>query len=160
MENNRSKQIHNIYEESKKLAETPMELSEIDDKTEREFYIAIRNFFIQSKRGAIEEGGSTMEEQVMMKMIIRFDEEKLNEHGYSLEKIYQYLNNMMLRRNLTVCEDGVYTDSGDEYNDTFSFMVIAPVISHNEWIKYAKEWLWYEGSDVPNNLLKTFEIAV
>ena len=146
LENNRSKQLHNIYEESKKLVEASMELSEIDDEKEREFYNTICNFF--------------MENQFMMKMIIRFDEEKLNEHGYSLEKIYQYLNNMMLRRNLTVCEDGVYTDSGDEYNDTFSFMVIAPVISHNEWIKYAKEWLWYEGSDVPNNLLKTFEIAV
>lgn len=95
-----------------------------------------------------------------MKMVIRFDEEKLNENGYSLEKIYQYLNNLMLKRNLTVCENGVYTDSGDEYNDTFSFMVIAPVISDCEWIKYAKEWLWYEGSDVQDDLLEKFEIAV
>ena len=56
-----------------------------------------------------------MEEQVMMKMIIRFDEEKLNENGYSLKKIYQYLNN--------------------------NFLLWSPAISHNEWVQCAKEWL-------------------
>ena len=101
-----------------------------------------------------------MKEQAIMKMIIRVDREKRMENRYSLERIYKCINNLMLKRNLTVRENGVYTDSGDDYNDAFSFMVIAPVISHKEWIKYAKEWLWYEGSDVQDNLLKTFEIAV
>lgn len=95
----------------------------------------------------------------MMRMVLKFNERKIDEKGYSLEKIYQYLNELVSSRNLTVCEDGVYTDSGDEYNDTFSFMVIAPVISHHEWMQCAEEWLWYEDSDVPNNLLKTFKIA-
>lgn len=95
-----------------------------------------------------------------MKMIIRFDEEKIRENGYSLEKIFKYLNGLMSRRNLTVCENGVYTDSGNKHNDAFSFMVVAPAISHNEWIKYAEEWLWYEGDEAPQNLLKLFEIAV
>lgn len=54
MNNNMAKQTHKIYEESKKLVETSMgkmnELSEIEDTSEREFYVAIRNFFMQQKQ--------------------------------------------------------------------------------------------------------------
>lgn len=52
--NNRSKQIHKIYEESQKLVEESMgkmnELSEIEDTSEKEFYVAMRNFFMQQKQ--------------------------------------------------------------------------------------------------------------
>lgn len=96
----------------------------------------------------------------MLKMVIKFDENKIRTDGkYSLDKINDYLNNLVLTRNLIVQENGLYTDSGNEEKDIFSFMVIATAISHREWIKFAKEWLWYENSDIPDDLLKTFEVV-
>lgn len=54
MKNNRVKQIHKMYEESKKLVEASMgkidELSEIEDMSEREFYVVMRDFFMQQKQ--------------------------------------------------------------------------------------------------------------
>lgn len=49
-----AKQTHKIYEESKKLVEESMgkmnELSEIEDTSEREFYVHMRDFFMQQKQ--------------------------------------------------------------------------------------------------------------
>ncbi len=54
MKNNMAKQTHKIYEESKKLVEESMgkmnELSEIEDTSEREFYVHMRDFFMQQKQ--------------------------------------------------------------------------------------------------------------
>ena len=54
MKNDRIKQIHKMYEEGKKLVEASMgninELSEIENMSEREFYIAMRDFFMQQKQ--------------------------------------------------------------------------------------------------------------
>ena len=92
----------------------------------------------------------------MLKMVIKFKDE-INEEYY-LEEVYDYLNSFATRRNLTVCEDGVYTDSGNSHDDMYSFMLIASVLSKQEWMKYASEWSWYENDDVPQNLLETFKI--
>lgn len=95
-----------------------------------------------------------------MKMILKLDEEKVRKDGsYAVEDIYEYLNKFALEKNLTVLEDGVYTDSGDEQEDTFSFMLMGGVISRQEWIRFAKEWTWYEYGDGPEDLMKTYEIA-
>ena len=103
----------------------------------------------------------------MLKMVLKFDEEKVKANGYDLRKIYNDINGLMSNDKLTVVADGVYTDSGvDEFNDGLSFMVIAPILAEREWIKFASEWLWYESGedaldgddDDPNNLLKTFGI--
>lgn len=99
------------------------------------------------------------DKKVTLKMIIRFDEEKMNEDGqYSSRDIFDYLNKFASEQHLTVREDGVYTDSGDEENDTYSFMLMGGVLSQQEWMKYASEWIWYEKEDVPQDLLKVYSI--
>lgn len=61
MVNNKVKQIHKMYEESKKLVETSMgkmdELSEIEDMSEREFYVVMHDFFMQQKQKELIEKG-------------------------------------------------------------------------------------------------------
>lgn len=104
----------------------------------------------------------------MLKMVLKFDEEKVKANGYDLREIYNDVNGLMSDGNLTVEEDGIYTDRGvDEYEAVISFMAITPIISERKWIKFASEWLWYESEgddiddeddDFPNNLLKTYEI--
>lgn len=95
----------------------------------------------------------------MLKMVIKFDEKKVEENGFSLPQINAYLNEFVSERNLVCCEEGVYTDNGNEDDDTFSFMVIASVLSKKEWMKCASEWSWYENSDIPDDLIKKFELA-
>lgn len=61
MKNDRIKQIHKMYEESKKLVEASMgkidELSEIENISEREFYIVMHDFFMQQKQKELIEKG-------------------------------------------------------------------------------------------------------
>ncbi len=116
---------------------------------------------IEEMRDILEENCKIREQDknVILKMIIRFDEEKMNEDGqYNLRNIFDYLNKFASEHHLTVCEDGVYTDSGDEEKDTYSFMLMGGVLAQQEWMKYASEWIWYEKSDVPEDLLKVYNI--
>lgn len=54
MEDKEIKQLHKMYEESKKLVESsmgiPNEISSIRDEKERDFYLVIRDFFLQQKQ--------------------------------------------------------------------------------------------------------------
>lgn len=54
MKNNTTQQLHQLYGESKKMIDasigTANEFSSIEDEAEREFYIALRNFFMQQKQ--------------------------------------------------------------------------------------------------------------
>ncbi len=120
-----------------------------------------REVSIEEMRDILEEKCKIREQEmkVILKMIIRFDEEKMCEDGkYSARDIFDYLNKFALEHHLVVCEDGVYTDNGDEEKDTYSFMLMGGVLSQQEWMKYASEWIWYEKSDVPKDLLKVYNI--
>ncbi len=46
----------------------------------------------------------------------------------------------------------------DEEKDTYSFMLMGGVLSQQEWMKYASEWILYEKSYVPKDLLKVYNI--
>ena len=100
----------------------------------------------------------------MLKMVLKFDEEKVRAKGYDLREIYNDVNGLMSDGNLTVEEDGIYTDRGvDEYEAVISFMAITPIISKRKWIKFASEWLWYDDEenddeDDPEDLFKTYRI--
>ena len=100
----------------------------------------------------------------MLKMIIKFDEEKVkNESKYELEEIFDYIEDVIHEENLKVCDNerGIYANNegGDIDDDIFSFMVVATILAGCEWITYAKEWLWYEDTEEAENLLDTFEIG-
>ena len=96
----------------------------------------------------------------MLKMVIEFDGEKIKQgNPTALNDMYGLLDNAFEKRNLKVCGNGVYTDNGNE-EDLFQFMVLAGILSKKEWfVKFIKKWLWYEESDVSQDLIKTFEIA-
>ena len=99
----------------------------------------------------------------MLKMIIRFDEDKVrNESEYDLDGIYAYIEEIVCEENLRVCDDerGVYTDNeeGNMDDDLYSFMTVAAILADRDWIAYAKEWLWYEDAEEAQNLLRTFKI--
>lgn len=100
----------------------------------------------------------------MLKMVIKFDDEQIKKDNYSgAREFYDIVNGMFKKRNLDVREDGVYTDNGKEdgeEDDLFNFMVLAGVLLHTDWfVKHVEQWLWYEESDVPSNLIQKFEIA-
>lgn len=98
----------------------------------------------------------------MLKMVIELDEEKIKKEGkYDLQKMYAHLDENFVKSGLKVEELGVYTDNGNEY-DLNEFMALATVLSDVEWFKkYIKTWDWYEEDlTEPENLLKTFEMAV
>ncbi len=54
MKNNKNKQLHKMYEESKKMIDSSMgtfnEFSDIKDEQEKEFYITLRDFFMKQKQ--------------------------------------------------------------------------------------------------------------
>ncbi len=96
----------------------------------------------------------------MLKMVIEFDEEKVKKEGkYDLQMMYDCLAKRFTDNGLQVVEKGVYVDKGEE-EDLISFMVIASVLPRKDWfVRYVKQWLWYEESEIPNNLIKTFELV-
>lgn len=54
MMNNKTKRLHKVYEESKKMIDSTMgtenEFSSFEDEMEKEFYIALRDFFMKQKQ--------------------------------------------------------------------------------------------------------------
>lgn len=61
MDKDMAGQLHKIFEESQKIVEasigTMNEFSEIADATEKEFYVVMRDFFMQQKqKEAIQKG--------------------------------------------------------------------------------------------------------
>jgi len=54
MMNNKTKQLHEVYEESKKMVDSALgtenEFSSIEDEKEKEFYLALRDFFMKQKQ--------------------------------------------------------------------------------------------------------------
>lgn len=91
-------------------------------------------------------------------MIVEFDAIKAEENGVKVELLYEHLNRCVVRKELVVLRNGVYTGKGDE-SDLFRFMVIAGALSSTDWfVKYLKKWLWYEESDEAEDLMRTFEL--
>ena len=61
MEKEKTRQIHKVYQECRKVFEPSAllsdELSNIDDEAEKEFYVLLHDFFLQQKqREAIKRG--------------------------------------------------------------------------------------------------------
>ena len=85
----------------------------------------------------------------MMKMLIKFDEEKIEREGeYDLEKIEKLLNDEFAKRGIHKDEEGFYVDGNFV---TFGSMILG--LSKMDWfLDNAAEWLWYdsEGQIDPN----------
>ncbi|MBR1702630.1 MAG: hypothetical protein IJ716_11815 [Lachnospiraceae bacterium] len=95
----------------------------------------------------------------MLKMLINFDEERIKkEYDVDIEEIYDFIEEVVLDENLFVDKKGIYINKGEDEEDIFSFMIVASILADRDWIIFAKEWLWYEGSDEAENLLDTFKI--
>ena len=79
----------------------------------------------------------------MMKMLIKFDEEKIEREGeYDLEKMEEFLNKDFSEMGIYKDEEGLYTN-GDFV--TFGSMVL--VLSEADWfMDNATEWLWYDSA--------------
>ena len=94
----------------------------------------------------------------MLKMQIEFNDIKAQADGVSVDALYEYTNERFRNRNLKVCADGVYVGN-DKGSDLKQFMIMASALSETEWFaKYISTWMWYEESDEPENLIKTFEL--
>ena len=95
----------------------------------------------------------------MLKMVVKFDKEKAKEDAIAVEQLYSKLDKRFAKRNLKVCENGVYVDKGNE-EDLMQFMIMASALAGIEWfVKYIKQWFWYEESEEPEDLIKVFELA-
>lgn len=97
----------------------------------------------------------------LLKMVIIFDEEKVEREGkYNLKKMYASINQSFTKAGLKVESDGVYWDNGGE-EDLNEFMVLASALSSQDWfVESIKRWDWYQGDlREPENLIKTFELS-
>lgn len=97
----------------------------------------------------------------MLKMVIKLNEEKIkNENEYDLEYLYSFIDENFKKRGLKVIETGVYEGDFDSEEDTFQFMMIMSSYKKAEWFKkYVLEWVLYEGTEEPEDLLKSFKIV-
>lgn len=79
----------------------------------------------------------------MMKMLIKFDEEKIEREGeYDLEKIEEFLNKEFSEMGIYKDEEGLYTNGNFV---TFGSMIMA--LSKMDWfLDNATEWLWYDSA--------------
>ena len=94
----------------------------------------------------------------MLKMQIEFDDVKANADGVKVDVLYEYINKRFQKRNLEVLADGIYTGN-DKERDLMQFMIMASALPEKDWfVKYISNWMWYEDSVEPENLIKTFEL--
>ena len=84
------------------------------------------------------------EEFLMLKLVIRFDEEKIKkEQVCTLEMLYAKIDRAIRKANLKKVENGIYTDTGNKMDLTRFFGIIA-WLKQMEWFhRYVIQMDWY-----------------
>ena len=83
----------------------------------------------------------------MMKMLIKFDEQKVEREGkYDLEKMNKVIDKEFLDMGVTKDENGVYVNGDFE---SFGSMIFA--LKKLDWfVENVSEWLWYDSGFISN----------
>ena len=79
----------------------------------------------------------------MMKMVIKFDNEKIRkENVFTEEILFDRIEKNILDANSKIVDKGIYTNTGRK-EDLTNFMAIIGWLKRAEWfVRYVKRWEW------------------
>lgn len=99
-----------------------------------------------------------------MKMIIELNEKQIFDEGYDAEKIWKFLERIIIDEGIKRSKKGEYESIAGNENAFTNFMAaITALEDYDIFTKYVITWLWYGDEDdiekdEPENIIEKFNL--